>query len=285
MLALLLLAGLVTAGPPWRRALGVGLAALLLPWSLAIDGGPLLRGVLALLAVWGFARVIDLARERRALDPGERLLLVVALLDTRQLHRTAPRLDHRAALKTVTWISIGLLALAGAVAQGEPGPLRWGLGALTMYALAEALEGLFRGLLGLLGAVSPPLHRAPIAARSLREFWGERWNLVVHRWLRAHCFLPLARRRRPALGLALAFLASAAIHAWFIGVALGPAMAARMGLYFIVQGLLLALEQRLGVDRWPAPAGRAWMLACTLLPSPLFVEPFLRLFAAAPVFV
>ncbi len=285
MLALLLLAALVTAGPPWRRALGVGLAALLLPWSALIPGSPLLRGVLALLGFWGLARVIDLAREPRPLRPLARMIFAVALVDTRQLRWTSPQLDHQALGKAATWVPIGLLALLVAVGHDDPGPLRWGLGALTIYALGEALDGLLRTILGLLGAASPPLHRSPIAARSLREFWGERWNLVVNRWLRVHCYLPMARRRQPALGVALAFLASAGIHAWFIGVALGPGMAARMGLYFVVQGLLLALELPLGVSRWPAPLGRAWMLTCTLLPSPLFVEPVLRLFAASPVFV
>lgn len=285
MLALLLLAALVTAGPPWRRAVGLGLAALLLVWSLWLPGGPLLRGMVALLAFWGAARVLDLARDARPHSARERVAFVFALIDTRTLKWQSPRVDVAAFAKAAVWIPVGLLAVTTAVRLHDPGPVRWGLGALTIYALGEAMEGLLRGLLGLLGATSPPLHRTPIAARSLREFWGERWNLVVNRWLRVHCYLPLARRQRPALGLALAFLASAAIHAWFIAVALGPTMAARMGLYFVIQGLLLAIEQPLGVTRWPAPAGRAWMLACTLLPSPLFVEPVLRLFARPLVYV
>jgi len=285
VLALLLLAALVTDGPRWRRASGLALAALLLVWSLWLPGSPLFRGLVALLAFWGAARVLDLARDPRPRSPAWRVAFVVALVDTRTLEWHSPRLDHAAFLKTAIWVPIGLLALTTAVDLHDPGPLRWGLGALMIYALGEAFEGLLRGILGLLGATSPPMHRSPIVARSLREFWGERWNLIVNRWLRVHFFLPMARRQRPALGLALAFLASAGIHAWFIGVALGPAMAARMGLYFVVQGLLLALEQPLGVSRWSPNAGRAWMLACTLLPSPLFVEPVLRLFARAPVFV
>jgi hypothetical protein len=277
VLALLLLAAVITAGPPWRRRLGLALAALLVLWPLRIAGGPLLRGLLALIGFWGAARIIDLARMRGRLSPLQRAIFVVALVDTRNLRWPGPRLDLAAFTKTAVWIPIGLAALWAAAAATEHPPLRWTLGVLVVYALGEALESLLRGILALLGADTPPLHRDPIAARSLREFWGERWNLVVNRWLRTHCYLPLARRRRPALGLGLAFLASAALHAWFIGVALGPAMAASMGLYFVIQGLLLALEGPLGVARWPAPLGRLWMLACTVLPSPLFVEPILRL--------
>lgn len=284
MLALLLLAALVTAGPPWRRALGLGLAAIVLLWSTTVPGTPLQRGVLALLVFWGAARILDLAREPRPRSPGERLLLPLALLDPRQMRWGVPHLDRAAFRKAALWIPLGLAALTIATRAG-PGPLRWGLGVAVIYALAETLEGLLRGIFGLLGAVPPPIHRTPIVARSLREFWGERWNLVVNRWLRVHCYLPLARRHRPILGLALAFLASAGIHAWFIGVALGPAMAISMALYFLIEGLLLALEIPLGVARWPAPAGHAWTLACTIVPSPLFVEPVLRLFAAPSALV
>jgi hypothetical protein len=276
VIALLLLAALVTAGAPRRRGLGLALAMLVLLWPLVIPGGPLLRALLALVGFWGAARIIDLARMPDSLPALQRAVFVVALIDTRNLRWSRPRLDLAAFTKPIVWVPIGLAALWTA-SSAHP-PLRWLLGALVVYALAEALDGLLRGLLGLMGADTPPIHRDPIAARSLREFWGERWNLVVNRWLRTHCYLPLARRRRPILGLGLAFLASAALHAWFIGVALGPAMAASMGLYFVIQGLLLALEGPLQVNRWPAPLGRLWMLVCTLLPSPLFVEPILRLF-------
>ena len=278
MLALLLLAALVTAGPPWRRGLGLGLAVLLLLWPLGSPRPPLLRGFLALFAFWGAARVLDLSREARPLTPAQRTGFVVAVLDTRQLRWSAPRLDLPALLKATVGLGLGLGALALALACGHHLP-RWALRPLLAFTPPRGLRGLLRGVLALLGAESPPLHRAPIAARSLREFWGERWNLIVNRWLRTHFFLPLARRRRPALGFALAFLASAVLHAWFIGVALGPRMAASMALYFIIEGLLPALEVPLGVARWRAPLGRAWMLACTLLPSPLFVEPMLRLVA------
>ena len=279
MLALLLLAALVTAGPPWRRGLGLALAGLLLPACFALPDLPLLRGVVALLAFWGCARVVDLTREPGPMTPLARMLFVVAIIDTRRLERIAPRLDHAALLRLAVWIPVGLLALHTGLAHG-PGPLRWGSGALAMYALGETGDALFRGLLALLGARAPAIQRTPIAATSLREFWGERWNLVVNRWLREHCFLPWARRRRPGRGLALAFLASAAIHAWFIGVALGPRMALCMGLYFVIQGVLLALERPLRVALWPALAARVWTLAGTLLPAPLFVEPMLRLFAS-----
>lgn len=278
MLALLLLAALVTAGPPWRRAIGLAIALGLILWPPALDAStPLLRGFLALFTFWGAARVLDLAREPRALSPLHRVVHVVAILDTRAVTGTRVAFRPRLLLACAVWTAVGLLALSHAA--DAPHVLRWALGALFVYSAAEAVHHLALTLLAALGLRSTvPLHRAPIRARSLREFWGDRWNLIVGRWLRAHFFRPLARRRRPKLGLGLAFLASAGLHAWFAGVALGPLWAASMGAFFLVQAALVALEKPLAVDRWPAPAAWSWTMASLLLPSPLFTEPLLRIF-------
>ena len=95
-------------------------------------------------------------------------------------------------------------------------------------------------------------------------------------WLRATCFLPLARRGHPALGLLLCFLVSGFTHAYPVLVALTPAMAVMMFGYFVVQGVAVAAETRLGVTKWPRALRRAWTLVIMLATSPLFVEPCLR---------
>jgi len=46
--------------------------------------------------------------------------------------------------------------------------------------------------------------------------------------------------------------------------------------YFVVQGVAVALETRLGVARWPRACRRAWTLVIVVGTSPLFVEPCLR---------
>ena len=275
MLALLLTAALLTAGPAWRRGLGLALALVAAACPLFLDGPPLLRGLAATATFWAAARILDLAREGRPLGPGKRLAHTVALIDIRSLQPVAPWFDRRAWVRLPVWLAAAMLALHGATHTAIL-PLRWALGALFVYTLAESANSLAHAVLAAVGQRSPPLHRTPIAACSLKEFWGERWNLPVSRWLRAHFFMPQARRRRPRLGLALAFLASAGLHAWIVAVAVGPAMAAIMASYFVVQGLLLALEVRLGVARWTEAAGWAWTMACVLVPSPLFIEPLLR---------
>ena len=139
MLALLLLAALVTAGPPWRRGLGLALAALLLPCSLALPGPPLLQGVVALLAFWGFARIVDLAGEARPMPPLARLIFAAAIIDTRRLQPAAPHLDRRALLRLAVWVPLGLCALHTALAH-DPGPLRWACGALAWPLMCECSQ-------------------------------------------------------------------------------------------------------------------------------------------------
>ena len=52
-----------------------------------------------------------------------------------------------------------------------------------------------------------------------------------------------------------------------------------MAAYFVIHGAGMLLERRLGVGMWRVGARRAWTLAWVLVPSPLFIEPALRMLA------
>jgi D-alanyl-lipoteichoic acid acyltransferase DltB (MBOAT superfamily) len=121
------------------------------------------------------------------------------------------------------------------------------------------------------------IHRTPIAASSLRDFWGRRWYRMVSGWLNAFIFLPLARRHRPGLGLTCAFLASAAMHAWLV-IGVGTFAVVSMAIFFGLQSLFIWAEDRLCVKTWPAPLARAWTLIVLLGLSPLIVVPILGSF-------
>ena len=281
MLALLVLAALVTAGSPARRVLGLVLAlpAFLAPFAAS---GPLARAILAAVAFWGFARLVDLAREPREFGPLRRIAHLLAVIDSRRVVWVAPHLDLPGLARIAVASALGYLSLwtAIVVAPDHGGlPLRWLAGCVFLYAFAEALAGLIEATGRLLGAELPPVQRHPILARSLRDFWGERWNLVVNRWLRQHCFVPLARRGHPGAGLALAFAVSVALHTWIVAAALDIDMVFRTAAFFTLQGALLAVEGPLGVRRWPPAAARVWTLGAILLASPLFIEPILLIFA------
>jgi hypothetical protein len=281
ILALALVAALLTARSAWRRAVGLLVAASMLavPWLAA---WPITRGALALGGVAALGRVIDLYRKRRNVRPMRRVWHVLSTIDSWQARSATPGLDTRAAGRVLLWAAVATLGLwlvrhaplDGGLLRGWG--VRWAGGLLLVYGLADAIHAGLAVLYRLGGRAIPAQHRTPLAARSIQEFWGARWNLTVSSWLYRNIFHPLARRGRPALGIALSFAVSAAIHAYVALAAAGPKMALWMGVYFLMQGLFVLLERPLGVSHWDALGAHVWVTTVMILSSPLFVEPFLR---------
>ena len=136
--------------------------------------------------------------------------------------------------------------------------------ARSVVGVYAAVAGLYRFLFVLYGALgfdTPPLHVMPVRARTVQELWGERWARPISEWLAATFFRPWARRRRPLVGVLLSFVVSAAFHAYAIWVGLGffagLTMTAWTFAYFVAQAVVMSIEQRLGVRRWPTAAGHA----------------------------
>ena len=74
------------------------------------------------------------------------------------------------------------------------------------------------------GCLPSPLFRNPLlASRSPRDFWAERWNLVVHGLLKRTVFKPLRHRGwGTAACAAAAFVASGAFHVYVLHAACRP---------------------------------------------------------------
>jgi D-alanyl-lipoteichoic acid acyltransferase DltB (MBOAT superfamily) len=151
-------------------------------------------------------------------------------------------------------------------------------GVALLYALMGALSDITQFAHRLLGIDVPTNQEAPILARSAQEFWGQRWNRYVSAWLSHFVFRPLARLHHPVLGLAAAFVVSAAIHAYLAAAPLGARAGVSMSLFFLVQGLVVLVERRLRLSTWPDSVARGWTIFVVLGPSPLGIDPFLRIF-------
>ncbi|HEX8795938.1 MAG TPA: MBOAT family protein [Polyangiaceae bacterium] len=283
------IAGAVVAtGSGWRRLCGVGIALLawVAPW-VAPAAWPGLRTMFVLAAVVVTMRIIEVARMDWSL--ARRVVHALSLMDPRRMHSVPRRLDLRGLAVCTAWSAVGaagiVLVIRASPAAGSVGywSMRW-LGALVAaYAVTEAtyvglLPAIYRGL----GRELPRLHRSPGAARSVTEFWGSRWNLTITHWFRQCIFTPLARAGWPRAGMALAFAASAVMHAYIALVAAGLVMAGIMLAYFLVQGALALIERPLGVPRWSPIAGHAWTIALMTATSPMFTEPFLRCVGIGP---
>lgn len=254
-------------------ALVLGAAGFLgAPWLAGPNA--LLRGLCALLGGVGLLRVVDLVRSREPWSAWRRVLHVLSFVDSRTLRPAPPHLDFRALGRALLWAA---LAAAGLYVAHSPQHLvRWGGGLLFAYAVIESgyvvTGAAYRGV----GLVAPRLHVWPVASLSIGELWGVRWARPVSAWLRETCFRPLARRGHPMLGLLLGFVLSGFGHAYPVLVALDLPMAALMLAFFLVQGIFVILEVRLGTSRWPRAARRAWTVTIMVTSSPLFVEPALR---------
>lgn len=271
-------AALVFGPSRWRRLLAWLLAgaALALPW-LAPRDALVARAFLGLVSSTPFLRLVDFTRDRTAWPWWHRAWQMLVPYDAREVKYVGPGFDARALVGLVLYG--GLLAGSVALARwlAPPATLAQHAASLLVatvatYALLDTGSAFIRLTTRAVGGDVPPLQHAPILAESAGEFWGERWNHTVNRWLRRNCFMPWARRRRPRVGLWSAFVASALLHVWVVLVPLGAPYGLAMGLYFVIQGGVVALEPRLGVKRWPRPLRHAWTVLAVAGPGPLFVS-------------
>lgn len=281
----LLAAILITAGPRAGQRIGAALlvtCALVLAWYA--PGPPLARGLLAFLAVGSLMIATKMAcSTEQPLTLSDRLLQCVSLPDEMRPPRGPANLSAWALIRMVIdlmMVGLALLVLfhARRLDGGMHSLERWSAGVVLFYAGAQFVFDFARLICLAAGLSLDSLHRTPIAARSVTEFWGQRWNRIVSAWLHYLVFLPLARRRWPRLGLFCAFLISGVLHGWPVLMAIGLSSALAMLMFFVVQGVLVLTEHRLRIQSWPVPLARAWTWAVLLASSPLFVDPDLRIF-------
>jgi hypothetical protein len=281
MLLLVMLLGAYTAGPtPLRRLASIPflLACLLLP--LVAPSPPLLRVLLSMLGLLGTLKMLQLDYEPRwqAHHPAWHGLVP---FDVSTARRVPPAFDLRLFVEVLCFLALAaslvyaLLCLPRNEGFGREA-MRLGLGAAMLYCAMEAATLALLFVHRLAGIAVPPIQKLPLAARSVGEFWGQRWNRPVSAWLGQYVFAPLRRRRRPLLAVLLTFAASAAMHAWVFYAGGGMRAALGVAAFFLLQAPWLVLESRLHVSRWPAWAGHAWTLGWLLLTSPLFVAPVLQ---------
>lgn len=283
--ALMVAVGLLTAGSPARRTAGLLLAGAtaIVPFLFPTDL-PALRFVSALGVVLCAARAFELSGERPARSAAVRVWHTTGVIDTTRVTRGPSTIDLRLLSTIVAFGAVGAAGLYVALELGDTRTptgwlVRWLGGVTFAYATIDAAERSLRWLYGVFGVRVGRMHDHPIVSRTVTELWGRRWNQIVGGFLRRRLYAPLARRSRPWLGLAAAFLVSTLLHVYLAWAALGLGLGLVMGAFFVSQAVLVALERGLRVARWPRRLARAWTLTTVLATSPLFVEPTLRVFA------
>jgi hypothetical protein len=130
-----------------------------------------------------------------------------------------------------------------------------------------------------LGVQAEPLMHCPVAATSVTEFWGRRWNRAFRDLTHQFLFRPLVARLGVLTALWFSFLASGLVHDLVISV---PARGGfgKPTLFFLIQPAAIGLErsnfgQRIGLGR--GIQGWLFTAAVLILPLPLlFHAEFIR---------
>jgi alginate O-acetyltransferase complex protein AlgI len=224
---------------------------------------------LGFAALWPGMRPAPFAHLGRTPQPGAWALigracllgflgLTLAFLAWLVWHHGRPRLSEEAACVLAT-----VLLLPG-------------LSLLLHFGIFNVLAGLWR----LAGVDARSLFRAPLAARSLENFWSRRWNLAFAEMTALGIYRPLSGRlgRKGAIGVS--FLASGLLHELAISVPVLAGFGLPL-LYFLLHGVLVLAER--GLERAGRPVSgwgwwsHLWVLGWLALPVPiLFHLPFLH---------
>jgi hypothetical protein len=188
--------------------------------------------------------------------------------------------------RPIEWLAaLGKLALGVAllfgVARIIPSQHPYVVGWIGMIGLVLILHfGIFH-LLSCswrrVGVQARPLMNRPLAATSLSEFWGRRWNTAFRDLTHRFLFRPCAAWFGARWGILVGFLFSGAIHDLVISV---PARGGYGGptCFFAVQGAAMVFERsafgrRIGLGSgW---SGRLFAIAVLVVPAGLlFHRPF-----------
>ncbi len=118
----------------------------------------------------------------------------------------------------------------------------------------------------------PAINQHPLAARSVADFWGCRWNRLFGDWLRQVCFRPLARQ--PIIALMVTFIVSGLIHELLVSLPLWFVYRVNcfgwMVGYFLLQ-LLAILAERQWLRQYPR-LNRSFVWFVVLMPIPLILN-------------
>ncbi len=246
----------------WQRMLALALALLAglkwLSWRLAVGQGSAAGAgrTLGYLLAWpGMDAKAFLDRGKRVNAPARtqwaraalRILAGVAVIAV--VARWVP---------TMTPLVAGWLGIAGLL-------LLFHFGLFDLVSLAWRTAGVD----------AAPIMRRPWAARTLGEFWGQRWNLAFRQVAYDAVYRPLVGRIGARWALVAVFVFSALLHELAISLPARGGWGLPSG-YFLLQaaGVLAAgsrLGRRLGIQRGRRARLFAWLLVVG--PAPLLFHP------------
>lgn len=275
--------GLMVGRTPLRRLLAGTLLIVALALPFLADPSPITRVAITLIALVAMIKGSLIATSKAEwLTPTRRIWQVLVPFDVRLTKRVTPGLEAGSVTRILVAAAVIAVTLWYGVARSGHLPGQISLVAQLLcalffaYSLMELAGEMIRSVHRLAGIHVDPLQRDPVLACSVTEFWGERWNLPMTRWLNEFFFRTLARTGHAAAGVVLAFVVSTALHGWLFYAAIGWWGALLASSFFLVQIPAVLLERKLGIRKWPIVLRRLWTLGFLVGTSPLFVLPMIR---------
>jgi hypothetical protein len=264
------------AGARTWIALVIGLPSLVAAHWIPRDW-PVFRTVAAVALTAGYYRLVAIALRPRSPMMGRVLAVVLPVVEPRRVSSTprSVRIDLLVAGAFEAAVAVFLFLCA----KTYPRHMIWMrtlVAGTSAYFVVDGTARLLEAVTSAIGVDIGPLHDAPILARTVGEFWSRRWNRAIQAWLNEFAFRPVAKKHGVVMGVLAAFVASAVLHFVPLCVAYDWKWASAMGAFFLIHGVVVVIEAKLGVARWPRALGHAWTLGVFAITAPLFIEPMLQ---------
>ena len=257
-------------------ALAIGVPSMVAAHWIPRDW-PIFRTVAAFGLMAGYFRLIAIALRPHSPMVGRVLGVTVPVIEPRRVASVsrAVRFDLFVAGAFEVGVAIFLFACAKTLPHGAIAT-RTLVAGTSAYFVVDGTSRLLEAITRAIGVDIGPLHDDPILARTVGEFWNRRWNRPIHAWLNEFAFRPVAKRFGVVMGVLAAFGASAVLHFVPICVAYDAKWAAVMAAFFLIHGVVVVIEAKIGVARWPRALGHVWTLGIFSITAPLFVLPLLQ---------
>lgn len=148
----------------------------------------------------------------------------------------------------------------------------------AIYFFTEALGGFGQTLF--YQSTTFPIHRRPLSAVSLGNFWGRRWNIWVQDWLRD--VTDRIDKRKHYKRMIIVFFLSGLFHELMVNlpywILYKKSYFGTMLAYFLIQAVALWIDKTF-LNKSPAILRRFYLWSVIILPSPLFINiPLLTFF-------
>jgi hypothetical protein len=266
------------AGSLWAGSLTFGIAALVGMSSVLVETPWVRMWLLAVGMYFGVKALVLMKAPVFTMETAAWLLLCPALSLTDFLRKdSAVRREARSLLVAgLVNITFGAVLLWGVMSHFAKTPLVAGWIGMTgiIFLLHFGALHIVTSFWMNAGRYVVPLMKCPIAADSLSDFWGRRWNTAFRDLMNNLVFRPAAKRWSARAAHWLVFLTSGLLHEVVVSLPAGGGWGGPTG-YFLLQAFGIELGRCLRIPR--GIASRLWAFAFLITPlGLLFHTPFIH---------